>query len=81
MHGDIAEFGSHGTTAGVICRKLAAFRSDLAVHLFDSFEGFPCATKEGDIDSPHVIDNIWPEYGSAPSASPERLRELMGGNE
>jgi hypothetical protein len=77
VRGDVAEFGTHGRTARVICRKLAVFQSNLPVHFFDSFEGFPRATMAGDIDAPHVVSNIWPEHGSAPPVSPQQLRTML----
>jgi hypothetical protein len=75
--GDIAEFGTHGRTASVICKKLAAFRSKRPVHLFDSFQGFPRVTTSADVDSPHVRSGAWPEGGSKGPLSPGQLRELL----
>ena len=77
VRGDIAEFGSHGRSAKAICKTLKLHHSSRGVHLFDSFQGFPKVESREDLDSPHVKDNVWPEGGSAPCVSPERLRREM----
>jgi len=54
--GDIVEFGTQGLTATTICKLLGNYpmKSKRTIHLFDSFEGYPKATLEEDLNSPHI---------------------------
>lgn len=58
--GDIAEFGTHGTTAVVTAEFLSKhpkFKRNMA--LFDSFQGFPPPMAAPDIECPHVVSGAW----------------------
>lgn len=77
VQGDVAEFGSHGRTASVICRKLAIFRSQLSIHCFDSFQGLPQSKEPGDIDAPHVQGGVWIQGACTPPVSADGLRIML----
>lgn len=75
--GDIAEFGSHGRSAVQICKAMKELNSEKNIHLFDSFEGFPKASNDIDIKSPHVKGDVWPAGGSKPPVTPNQLAEML----
>jgi len=77
MEGDIAEFGSHGRTSGIICRTVKNFRMKKSVHLFDSFEGLPTSTQEADFNSPLVKNQLWGQGASRSGLTPQRLQIMM----
>lgn len=88
VEGHFAEFGTcTGNTASLIAYSLAYYRQHMAeheashgipsreLHLFDSFAGFPEATHEVDINSPHVASGAWGE-GTAKGLSEQELRDV-----
>lgn len=85
VEGDVAEFGiGQGNSFRVIAETLqlcepyqARFQQPLkCLHGFDSFQGFPPATLEGDTDCPLVIHNVW----GKPKISPGeyQIRNMVG---
>lgn len=86
--GDLAEFGTcSGYSASLIAHVLDYYTQHLAehedrhgsgsrqLHLFDSFQGFPKATEQADLDAPHVASGAWGE-GTAKGLSEAQLRQL-----
>jgi hypothetical protein len=58
--GEIAEFGTHGITAGYIADLLSHYRDNKTrLHMFDSFEGFPEAEAVEDKTALHVSTGAW----------------------
>lgn len=90
VEGDFAEFGTcSGYSASLIARTIDYYSKHLASHenmhsmaqrklcLFDSFQGFPVATKTVDTASPHVASGAWGE-GTAKGLNSIQLEELCG---
>jgi O-methyltransferase len=94
--GDVAEFGCYmGRTAAILAETMARceyeYAGALLMHgisprrlwVYDSFEGFPQATKAPDIEAPHIQSGAW-AAGSCRGGSPQEVRRrcdnLLGGN-
>ena len=79
--GDIAEFGAHGFTASAIAQTMGrltrTYDDHRKLHLFDSFEGFPELTNEGDKAAPHVQDDVWQRGGCLSPLGPDALKREM----
>lgn len=89
VEGHFAEFGTAwGRTAEAIARAIRAYGPMYAdsdrMHgigerrfmLFDSFQGFPKATYQQDLSSPHVSSGVWGE-GVTKALSAMELREKI----
>lgn len=88
VEGGFAEFGTcSGYSATLIACAVDFYTKNLSEHesmhsmglrnlsLFDSFQGFPNATHNIDIESPHVASGAWGE-GTAKGLSAHQLVEL-----
>lgn len=89
VDGHFAEFGTAwGRTAEAIARAVRAcellYAGSDRMHgiperrfmLFDSFEGFPKATHEADLASPHVSSGVWGQ-GVTKALSADELRAVV----
>ncbi|BDX07779.1 TylF/MycF/NovP-related O-methyltransferase [Planctobacterium marinum] len=92
VEGDFAEFGTcTGYTASLIAYAISFYAQRMQKHetahhmqgrklcLFDSFAGFPKATLDEDLNSPHVASGVWGE-GTAKGLSALQLRQLVTQN-
>lgn len=88
VSGDFAEFGTcSGYSASLIAHTMNYYNQHLKKHeeqhnmevrnlcLFDSFQGFPLAQAEADVESPHVASGAWGE-GTAKGLTAVQLKSL-----
>lgn len=88
VEGDIAEFGTcSGFSSSLLAHSIQYYSKVLkkhneahnlenrCLHLFDSFQGFPRATHQTDLDSPHVVSGAWGE-GTAKGLNADQLDSL-----